>query len=149
MKRFKKTIPKVFRALVIWWHWVIAIIAVATFTAALLTSPTNENPTGNPGLFAPIVALCTAAMILTQAVNGKGVKIQRFPGILIGIGSLASAYLWMAAEANIHPADPELLRTISIIWIAVAVVTIIIPLTSLMLTPQSKDQPSKDENGDQ
>ena len=32
-------------------------------------APTEQDPTGGAGLFAPVVALCVAAMILTEAIK--------------------------------------------------------------------------------
>ena len=87
-------------------HWIMAVVASAAFADSLLTPPTIENPTSDAGLVAPVIALCTAAIVFAQAMNPRGLRIQRTPGIFIGVGSMASAYLWMAAEAETHPTDP-------------------------------------------
>ncbi len=85
------------RAIVNWVHCIMAAIAIAAFAVPMLTRPTEENPTADAGLFAPVIALCTAAIFFAQAVNTGGLRIRRTPGIFIGVGSMASAYLWIAA----------------------------------------------------
>ena len=48
------------------------------------------------------------------------------PGF-IGLGSMGSAYLWMAAESDAHPLDPELSVTLAILF-AMAAIMITVPL---------------------
>ena len=80
-----------------WWSGVAAVAAAIAFLIPFLNAPTDQDPTGSAGPFAPIVALCVAAMILAKSVKGGGLRIRRMPSIFIGLGSMGSAYLWMAA----------------------------------------------------
>lgn len=127
------------RAISVWWYSIATVIAIAAFLAPLLTAPSDENPTGGAGLFAPVVALCTAAIVLAEAVNAKRFQFRRIPSMFIGIGSMATAYLWMAAEADVHPANPTLLGAISLLWIVAALATVAMPLIALVLSQRSRD----------
>lgn len=138
------------RAIVIWWQWIVAVIAIAAFLAPLVTPPTEDNPTADAGLFAPVIALCVAAMVLTQAaVQARGLKVRTVPNIGIGIASMASAYLWIADEAETHPLDPELPVVLLALLIAAALATIAIPTIAIPILawgskPQSNDEKRKD-----
>lgn len=135
------------RAIAVWWYSIAALIAFAAFLVPLTTAPTDDDPTGGAGSFAPVIALCTAAILLAEAVNAKGQQFRRIPSVFIGIGSMASAYLWIAAEAGVHPANPALLGAISLLWVVAALVTVAIPLTALVIAPRSRS-PSSDERSD-
>ena len=104
-----------------------AVAAAIALLIPFLTAPTDQDPTGGAGPFAPIVALCVAAMILAEAVRGGGLQIRRMPSIFIGLGSMGSAYLWMAAESEVHPLDPELPLALAVLF-AMAAVMVSIPL---------------------
>ena len=108
----------------------MAVAALIAFMVPFLTPPTDQDPTGGAGLFAPVVALCVAAMILTEAMKAGRLKIRRIPSIFIGLGSMGSAYLWMAAESDAHPLDPELPLALIILF-AMAALTLAVSLTSL------------------
>ena len=112
------------------WSWVAAVAALIVFMVPFLTPPTDEDPTGGAGLLAPVVALCVAAMILTEAIKAGGLKIRRIPSISIGLGGIGSAYLWMAAESNAHPLDPELPLALAILFAMAATVTLVASLIS-------------------
>ena len=110
-----------------WWSWVAAVAALIAFVIPLFNAPTDEDPTGGAGLLAPVVALCVAAMILTEAIKAGELKIRRFPSIFISLGSMGSAYLWMAGENNSHPLDPELPVALAILF-AIPALTLAVPL---------------------
>ena len=70
--------------LVTWWWWVmkwwygVAFGAAAfAFLTPLLSTPAKEDPTGGAGQFAPLVAICVAAMLLAEAVNTRGLQIRK------------------------------------------------------------------------
>ena len=125
-----------------WWYGVAAVAAAIAFLIPFLNAPTDQDPTGGAGPFAPIVALCVAAMILAEAVRGGGLQIRRMPSIFIGLGSMGSAYLWMAAESDAHPLDPELPLALAILF-AMAAVMVSIPLLARSKS-QSDGQSSDD-----
>ena len=118
---------RAFEAIVNWWSGLAAVAAATAFLIPFLNAPTDQDPTGGAGPFAPIVALCVAAMILAESVKGGGLQIRRMPSIFIGLGSMGSAYLWMAAESDAHPLDPELPLTLVILF-AIAAVMLTVPL---------------------
>ena len=97
---------KAFDTIVNWWSGVAAVAAAIAFLIPFLNAPTDQDPTGGAepfAPFAPVVALCVAAMILAEAVKGGGLRVGRMPSIFIGLGSMGSAYLWMAAESDCPP----------------------------------------------
>ena len=118
---------KALETIVNWWSGVAAVATAIAFLIPFLNSPTDQDPTGSAGPFAPIVALCVAAMILAESVRSGGLQFRRVPSIFIGLGSMGSAYLWMAAESNAHPLDPELPLTLAILF-AMAAVMLAVPL---------------------
>ena len=110
-----------------WWSVVAAGAAVIAFIIPLLNAPTDQDPTGAAGLFAPVVALCVAAMILTEAIKAGGLQVRRIPSIFIGLGGMGSAYLWMAEASDAHPRDLELPLTLVILFV-IAALTLTVPL---------------------
>ena len=116
--------------------------AALAFMVPILTAPTDQDPTGGAGLFAPVVALCVAAMILTEAIKAERLQIRWVPSIFIGLGSMGSAYLWMAAESDAHPLDPELPLALIILFAAAALMLAVslIPWNN----PRSRGQSSSD-----
>ena len=69
----------VFNVIVTWGYWAIGLIAVAAFVAPLFETATEEDPTAGAGTSAPIIALCTAAVLLSQAVGRGGMRFRRMP----------------------------------------------------------------------
>ena len=120
---------KAFEAILNWWSVVAAGAAVIAFIIPLLNAPTDQEPTGGAGLFAPVVALCVAAMILTEAIKAGGLQVRRIPSISIGLGGMGSAYLWMAEANNAHPRDLELPLTLVILF-GMAALTLAVPLVA-------------------
>ena len=119
------------KAVLNWWPVLCSIVAAFAFATPFLTSGTADAPSGEAGLYAALIALCAAAMITAEAVNADKMQIRKPQAICIGTCALASAYLWIAAEAEIHPADPQLMAQLSFIWIAV-LLAFVIPLIVLV-----------------
>lgn len=130
-----------------WWYAAVAVAAIAALTIPLVTKPTEEDPTGGAGLYAPMVAFCVALYVISQAINTGGLHFQRVPAISIGIGSLLSAYLWMADGAGVHSLDPTLPIVVAVLLAWAAIVTFVVPLLTQASQPQPDDSPSG-ENGD-
>lgn len=131
-----------------WWHWVMVLMITCVFLGALLTAPTDEDPAGNARLFAPIIALCTASMVLARAMKGCGPQLRSIPSLFFGLGSMAIAYLWIADAAAVHSANLSFLLILLILFGVVA-----LPMTPLLLSapwdnPQSNDKSSSEEDYD-
>ena len=118
---------KALETVVNWWSTVAAVAAVIAFIIPLLNTPTDQDPAREAGLFAPVVALCVAAMILAESIKAGGLQVRRIPGIFIGLGSMGSAYLWMAEASDAHPRDLELPVTLVILF-AIAALMVVVPL---------------------
>ena len=129
-----------------WWYCVAALVAVAVFVNALDAASTDEDPTGNAGLSAALLGLCTAGMLFGESLHSRRGSNRRLPKVLMGVVAIAGAYLWIAGEADIHPADPVLLRLVSFTWIAASFVTILVPLIGIAIGSKSDDR--SDEGGD-
>ena len=152
LKEEKKRITK--RARItgfIFWTMVIAVAfaVVAVVVHAVETPTTDPNPAEMAGIFAPIVALCTAFMALSQAANGRSLRIRPKPGIYIGGGSVICAYLWIVDESGNHLFDP-MLPLILFVFLAIsALAALAISLPVQQDNTQSVDQPSQEDNDDQ
>ncbi len=83
-------------------------VAIFSFVIPMLGSASADYPAGSAGLFAPIIALSVAATVLLQAAIAKVRQLRRLPPAFVGLGSMASAYMWMADAADTHPMDPAL-----------------------------------------
>jgi len=68
----------------------LVVFGLLAFVAALL-SGTPENPAGESGLYAALIALCSASLALTL---GQLQNRWRWSAV-IWIGAAAAAYLWM------------------------------------------------------
>ena len=123
----------------------MALMIVGLFLGAILSESTEEDPAGIAGL----VALCIASTVLAQAVNGGELQIRRAPRIFIGLGSMASAYLWVADAADTHPANLSFLLLLLLLFGVVAV-----PMIPLLLNnawgdnSQPNDKSSSEDNDD-
>lgn len=124
---------KALDSIVNWWSGLAAVAAAIAFMIPFLNAPTDQDPTGGAGSFAPIVALCVAAMFFAESVGGGGLRIRRMSSIFIGLGSMGSAYLWMAAESDAHPLDPQLPLLLAILF-GMAAVMLTVPLIIWSIT---------------
>lgn len=120
MSKLKSKLAAIGSALGIYWYIALVILGIFSFIAPLTTEPTADDPAGQAGLYAALVALCTAGIFLTEAA--KGLKIRPLPNVCIGVGTLASAYLWIADEAGVHPTKLSLPGSILLLYLLVAVV---------------------------
>ena len=128
-----------------WWFLIAAGTAGVSFVISLAVAPTDpQNPGREAGMFAPVIAICVAAMLLAEALNARGLQLRRTPGILIALGSMASAYLWMAAESGTHPREPALIGTLALIFSVGALAALAVPMTALLMKSQSADQSTSD-----
>ena len=97
---------KLARAIALVWYATIGIVTIAALLIPFLTPPTQDNPTADAGLYAPILALSAGALAIAQALRPGGLRFAQAPGICAGIASLGSAYLWIADAAGTHPREP-------------------------------------------
>ena len=116
-----------------YWYVVTGTFAIVVFLGALTTDPTEKDPSGEAGFFAAMLALCAAAIFIAETANAKSTSIRRAPGIFLGIVTLASAYLWIAAEAGVHPANPVLFGQIGFIWLLCAILAVLIAMMLLFI----------------
>ena len=125
----------------------VAFVVMVVIADAIETPTTDPNPAETAGSFAPIVALCTAFMALSQARSGRSLRIWPRPDIYIGVSSVICAYLWIMDEAGKHLFDPEFPIVLSSLFAILAVGAFLIFYSTQEDSTQSVNrQPS--ENGD-
>ena len=132
------------RATVAQWCLAVATGAgVIAFIIPLLSAPTDQDPTGEAGFFAPVVALCVGAMVLAKAIHPRRRALRPIAGIFIGLGSMGSAYLWMVDASDVHPMDPAELPLALAILFGISIVILAVPLI-VWSNSQSNGQSSSD-----
>ena len=114
--------------LVVWGYAGFGLLAIAAFLAPLLEPITKENPIGNPGPYAPILALCAAGMAILDAMHKKESRFSWMPKLCIGLIASASAYMWLAAEVKVHPSDPSLSLELLLLLGVATLVAIVVPI---------------------
>ena len=106
--------------LIIYIQIALVILGIFSFVTPLTIEPTADDPAGQAGLYAALVALCTAGIVLAEAARES--KVRLLPKVCIGVGTLATAYLWIADEAGVHPMNPSLPGSILLLYLLAAVV---------------------------
>ena len=120
-------------------YFVGSTVGIVAFITAMTTAATENNPAGVAGLYAPLIALSVASMFFVEAF-GVGIwPSRRWRGAIVGVGSLASAYLWIADEAGIHPRDPKLLLDLSLVWIAASIISSTLILAVILSNRSSEN----------
>ena len=136
MEKLRRFMENPCRFLVSSLYFIPPVLAVLFFVGALFAEPIEDDPTGEAGLSAAFIALCVAGIVMMK-IRGKRRRLSK---LMLGIGALASAYLWVAGESGIHPKNPELLASISILLIIGAIVAIGIPVVALLVERASSDR---------
>ena len=107
--------------LVDYWCTVWGFLATAAFAAALASPSTEAEPSGEAGYYAAIIAMCLAAVLITEMAFARNRTGGRWWfASITGTMAMAGAYLWIADEANIHPADIDLLVSLVAVWVLTA-----------------------------
>ena len=118
MSKLKSKFATIGSALGMYWYIVSAILGIVTFVASMTAEPTANDPAGQAGLYAALIALCTAGIGLAEAARDS--NFRPLPKIFIGVGTLATAYIWIAAEAGVHPMNPSLPGSILLLYLLAA-----------------------------
>lgn len=94
-------------ALLVFLRWAIFLGAAYHFVSAM-GSGTPDDPAGQSGELAALIALHTASLAATRAI--KVGRSDNWPlwDICVGLGGMAAAYLWMVSEAEVAPLSGEL-----------------------------------------
>ena len=102
-------------------------IAILVFLQSLMTAPTGtQDASGMAGSGAALIALCTAVMLLIGP-GQRSSRERQVHRLFIGICAMSSAYLWIAAESEIHPSQwelPSVLAAFAVVGAFFAVVII-------------------------
>ena len=132
------------RRIEVYWYTIAGIFAVLVFLNALLTKGTEENPSGVAGWSAGMLAMSVAAIVIVEAAYSGSGSISRWPGVFLGVVAMASAYLWVADAAKVHPASLELFLFTGLFWLTCALLAIMVLLFRLGARRGPKDPPADD-----
>ena len=128
-----------------WWFSIPMGIGIIAILATTFSASTADNPAGLAGVYAPLVALCTASIAFTQVIHPGGQRQRNVARIAIGLGSIVSAYLWLASESELHPTSLELLRGMGLVILVTATLTVVVPIGMLLSRSHSQDQTLGDD----
>lgn len=108
-----------------WLHVLLFTVAGAGFAAALLApTSTVDNPAEGAGIYAPVIALCVGVAFLVDGIATRRMKRPRpLVTVLLALGMMASAYLWLAGEAEVHPMHPGLAFEVGFLFAAASLGT--------------------------
>ena len=130
--------------LINWWHWLPIVLGLFVLLAAFTAEPTEKDVTGGAGISAALLALFTASLAITEAANAGGLTHKRVRTWSIGIGTVATAYLWISGESGVHPANPSLPGLLAAIFLLGALISVIGPLVFGKWTRSQPEDPEKD-----
>ena len=116
-----------------YWYAITTTFAVIVFLAALFSEPTEKDPSGGAGFYAAMLAMCAAAIFIAEAAYAKDAPVRRWPGVFLGVVTMASAYLWVAAESEVHPARWELFGAVGLLWLVCAVFALVVSIVLLIV----------------
>jgi hypothetical protein len=104
-------------------YGVARLLAAMSIGAAL-----SEDPDGplTTGAFAAITLLFVTSIALGESVRHTASVARKTIGAVVGLGVMASAYLWVADESEVHPLDLQLLGALGLVWLLGAVLMAII-----------------------
>ncbi len=128
-----------------YWYTIAGIFTAFVFLNALLTEGTEENPSGIAGWSAGMLAMSVAAIVIVEATYSGSISVKRWPGVFLGLVAMASAYLWVAGEAEVHPADPELFLFTGMFWLTCALLAVVVLVFGLGNRRGPKDPPADDQ----
>lgn len=110
------------------WGAVLAHVFVFIFMVSGILAggrTTEENPIGEPGLYAAVLFLCVVATLVLNETNFGGTwgkRIRRWMAIL---GSFGSAALWLAAEAETSVFNWKLWTDLGIVSAILAILVVV------------------------
>ena len=98
-------------------HLAPVIMALVTAVAALNLPFTEGQPTKDAGIYAPLMALCAALMLLLNSLDANGPKWRQVTrNSFAAIFSAVSAYFWIAGAIERHPLDRDVWYGFGLVW---------------------------------
>ncbi len=101
---------------VVFLHYLIFSVAVAALIGAFATAATDDQPSGDAGIAAPMIAFCVALLLLLETFGLGGDGWHKTRGIAIVFFSASSAWFWIATSVETHPASIVLLGNFLFLW---------------------------------
>ena len=111
--------------LLYFYYAVAGFLAVISLVAAVLGDPDATAPDANTGFYAAFIVLCVTSIAVLETVKSSESLRRKCVAAGVGIGITASAYLLLADEANVHPANLTFLSQMGLVWLIAAAVVFI------------------------
>ena len=83
-------------------HLAVAIFMVLAFLTAVISTPTERQPSGEAGLYAPVMAIGVGTLLLLNRTRFGGSRGKLIRELMVIAGSMGSAVLWLADAAETH-----------------------------------------------
>lgn len=118
------------------WYVALTVYCILVVIVALSSERTMENPTGNAGVHAAMMALGVGAIAFTRAVTNiqRSNPLDQALNFVMGLGLVIGAYFWISSEEGVHPTDQGLLAAFLSIWIMLMFIVLpAIPFISLII----------------
>lgn len=96
-------------------HKVSEITILSAYGLGLLSTLSGDNPAGSTGLFAPIVALSTAMIVVVQKKITSDTNVFILPERAIAIGSIFTAHLWLSDASGYAPFSIQLIGIVFVV----------------------------------
>ena len=133
-----KAASQALNILVVPYHLGTMALAGFAFATPFLTS-SPDDPTGEAGIYAALVALCMAGLIFSESVRWTGPLTHRFRRPAIALCAIGSSYLWLVDETGSDPTRFDLPTAILVVWL-MALVAIAIPFIVVVSRPRNQSQ---------
>ena len=95
-------------------------LAIICLIAAFTEPPPTDSPSASPGFYAAFIVLCVTSIAVLETLRSSESLRQKLVGAGVGVGVTVSAYLWLADESNVHPADLGFLGAFAFVWLLAA-----------------------------
>ena len=122
------------RSKLLYFHYSVAgTVAVVALVAALSADPIADvSGVASSGFYGALIVLCVTSIAALESLKTSESRRQKVLAGGVGVGLLAGAYLWLADEADVHPASLELLSGLGIVWLLVSIIVFIFFLLALI-----------------
>ena len=101
-------------------HLVVGILMFLAFMVVAISTPTERNPAGEAGLYAPVLAIGAGTTLLLNRTRFGGSKGKLARDLMVFGGSLGSAALWLADEAETPVTNVKLWLDFGLVLVMVA-----------------------------
>ncbi len=146
MSSWKDRLRRLGSWLWLWLHVTVGVMALAAFVATLREPPTEENPAGVAGIYAPFIAFCAAIMLLFDYWKLGDGRYRLARRIFIAVATAVSTLMWLADAVKMHPTNAKLWGDFGVVWAIVGVgVAFLMLIVALVLRQDHDDREVRDD----